>query len=1584
MQDRVAGNRPCFFLSYAHTPRWGPDGGDPDHWVRVLFDDLCNHVRALIGLPAGSPAGFMDRETRSGEGRPEKLSENLAVCRVFVPLFSPHYFSSEKCGREWYAFHERMQNAGTTGTATAPAIVPVLWTRVERHELPDSVRHIGIEDLSSGGRGRSRGIYGLIKLGRLRDEYEETVFGLAERIVQAAHETRLPPGRPREYENTPSAFGSHGTGPRRIRPAMAAFGDGTTAEELERRGGPAAAGPALPRTPSGGPLPAVRPGRGRRPRRRDMTAAGDGRIITFYSYKGGIGRTMALANTAWILAANGKRVLAVDWDLEAPGLHRFFHPFLDPDVLTATGGVIDILQDYAWAATDGISRTGPWHLEFADVEQHAVSLSPERQGLAFGPGGSLDFLSAGRRFRACTGTASSLEWDNFYDRLDGGMFLEAMRDNMKGRYDYVLIDSRTGLSDTADICTRQMPDVLVDCFTLSDQSIDGAAEVAHSVADEHRERRIRVLPVPMRVDDGEKDKVEAGRAVARLKFAGLPKGPDGERLSADEVTAYWGSVEIPYKPYYAYEETLAVVGDRKGDPKSLLAAFERLTAAVTDDEVTALPQIPEQARLRSRDAFTRRRPQADGARVAIVYAAENRMWADWIESLLKRAGCTVTPHDVAAGAPGSPAIPGTRTLVLWSKALYGSRHTGSLLDRAADSGAPGSQVPVQVDEVRLPESYRDRTDLVIDLHGLDEAGCEDALLGALGLPGQVPKGGPAAPRFPGHEPDHWNVPQRNSTFTGRGYIIERLREQLRSGTTAVLPQHQALFGTGGVGKTQIALEYVHRFSADYDLVWWVPAESVESVVASLAELGSRIGAPGGEDMALVGKETVRMLSRGNPTQRWILVFDNADDPDGLAGYMPSTGVGHILITSRNQAWSDTGETLQVDVFPRQESVEHLSRRAPGLTPEEADQVADAVGDLPLAVEQAGAWLAETAMPTAEYLRRLTEETAAVMGLNQPADYPDTVAATWNVSIERLKERSPASVRLLQLCAFLAAEPIASGLLYGSDEMLAALRPFDPTLTESLLIGRLVREIGRLALAKVDQISCSIQVHRLVQAVVRSQMSEDERRIARHTVHEILEEARPKGDEPVDDMQNWPRFDIIWPHLGASDLRNCTEAEPRRLLIDRVRYLWKRGEFPRARQLAEELLGHWREPLGEDDEQYLYLRCQLAHVLRSQGLYVEARELDDDVLGRQRRLLGDRHPHTLITASGLSSDLAALGEYTRAVELAKEAHDGFSDLLYEAHPRTLNAAGNLALALRMAGRYRDARQIDELTLARRTQVHGAEHIYTLSSAENLGRDLREVGEYTESVAVLSRAYDQHKRVLGKDFPGTLRCALSLAVSLRRAGELEDARRLTSATLEQYRAQHTAPTPDSLACELNLAADLFAAEDREGARDVARKVLAEYVKTPGEAHPYTQAAMNNLAVFHWGCGDSAQAEEVFLKVLDRMTAVLGAHHPHTRFCSANYAIVLAETGRPEEAWEREQRSADALRADLGARHPETLAVVSNGALTLTALGRPDEARALRDEAVGRLQGLRRQLGENNGITRFALEERRVYRVLEPLGV
>ncbi len=585
-------------------------------------------------------------------------------------------------------------------------------------------------------------------------------------------------------------------------------------------------------------------------------------------------------------------------------------------------------------------------------------------------------------------------------------------------------------------------------------------------------------------------------------------------------------------------------------------------------------------------------------------------------------------------------------------------------------------------------------------------------------------------------------------------------------------------------------------------------------------------------MAAASQEAVDLLRRGVPSDRWLLVFDNADDPETLRRHFPQGGSGHILVTSRNQSWSQHGDALPVDVFLREESVEHLQRRAPGLSDEDADQVATAVGDLPLAVEQAAAWIAETATPIDTYLEQLARQAPQVLALNQPAGYPEPVAATWNISIARLKERSPAAVRLLQLCAFFAPEPISANLLY-SKEMIEALKPYDSSLQEKLVLGRVIREIGRFALAKVDQVSNSIQVHRLVQAVIKAQLSEEEQREARHVVHRILAGARPDDDEPIDNPETWPRFAAIWPHLGPSDARHCKEPETRRLLIDRVRYLWKRGDVRTAWTLGEELRQTWLEMLGERDLQYLYLCFHLSNILRTRGRYVEAKELDEFTLHRQREVLGPEHPHTYMTTSSLAIDLGLLGDYEQAIELATEAHEGFGQIFHDSHPRTLAAANNLALNLRSIGQYARAREIDQDVYDRRTEVLGAKHPYSLSSAMNLARDLREVGRYEDSVGLLSRTYESFKETLGRTYPTTLSAAKSLAVSLRRAGRLEDARRLTVATRARYKAKYTSANPDSLACDLNLAADLFAAGEAVEARDTAQEVVDQYMKVPGRS-------------------------------------------------------------------------------------------------------------------------------------------------------
>ncbi len=305
-----------------------------------------------------------------------------------------------------------------------------------------------------------------------------------------------------------------------------------------------------------------------------------GKIITFYSYKGGAGRSMSLANVAWILASNGKRVLTVDWDLEAPGLHRYFRPFLLDQELTSSEGILDLVLDYAVEAITPAGsdkeRSKDWYLPFANILRYAVTLK-----WTFPTPGRLDFIPAGQQTPSYASRVNSFDWRNFYDRLGGSAFLEAIKERMRDEYDYILIDSRTGVSDTSGICTIQMPDILVVCFTLNNQSIDGASSVTRAVSEQRSKDGVSIYPVPMRIDNAEKGKLDLRREYARIVFGMLPA-----HLTNEEREQYLKQVEYPYIPYYAYEEILATFGDSHGKLNTVLAATERLTSYITDGEVS--------------------------------------------------------------------------------------------------------------------------------------------------------------------------------------------------------------------------------------------------------------------------------------------------------------------------------------------------------------------------------------------------------------------------------------------------------------------------------------------------------------------------------------------------------------------------------------------------------------------------------------------------------------------------------------------------------------------------------------------------------------------------------------------------------------------------------------------------------------------------------------------------------------------------------------------------------------------------------------------------------------------------------------
>ena len=754
------------------------------------------------------------------------------------------------------------------------------------------------------------------------------------------------------------------------------------------------------------------------------------------------------------------------------------------------------------------------------------------------------------------------------------------------------------------------------------------------------------------------------------------------------------------------------------------------------------------------------------------------------------------------------------------------------------------------------------------------------------FPGRGRRGGPgrfggSGPRLPGSIPRVWNLPARNPGFTGRDGLLVALRQALVAGDRAAV---QAVQGMGGVGKTQLAAEYAYRFAGAYDLAWWIDSEQPALIGDQFAALGRELRCvePG------AGIETVHSAVLGELRERggWLLVFDNAQDPADITGWLPGGG-GHVLITSRERKWAEIAAPVEVDVLTRPESVTLLQSRVAGLSDADADQLTGQLGDLPLAIAQAAGFIAETGMPVAQYRSLMHTQAGQLLAQGGPRSYPRSLAAATQLIADRLADDDPAAAELANVCAFLAPEPIPEDWFTAAASELPgelAARVADPLAWRQTLA-----HLARQALARVDQ--RGLVMHRLTQAILRDRLSPGQSAATRACSEAILAASSP--GYPVDPV-SWPEWARLMPHLLAADLGATANPGLRDLACSGNWYQKARGDARSSHDLAARLYEQWRDRLGGDDPSTLSIAHNLAAALQDIGRYAAARELDEDSLARKRRLRGDDHPITLNSAHMLALDLRNLGEDQAARELDEDTLARRRRVLGEDHPDTLTSATALAVDLTNLGEHQAARELDEDALARSRRVLGEDHPDTLTSASNLAVDLSNLGEHQAARELDEDTLTRRRRVLGEDHPDTLTSAGNLAADLTNLGEHQAARELDEDTLTRRRRVLGEDHPDTLTSANNLAADLTNLGEDQAARELDEDTLTRRRRVLGEDHPDTLRSAANLAIDLRNLGEHQAARELDEDTLTRRRRVLGEDHPSTLTSATALAADLTNLG------------------------------------------------------------------------------------------
>jgi tetratricopeptide (TPR) repeat protein len=589
----------------------------------------------------------------------------------------------------------------------------------------------------------------------------------------------------------------------------------------------------------------------------------------------------------------------------------------------------------------------------------------------------------------------------------------------------------------------------------------------------------------------------------------------------------------------------------------------------------------------------------------------------------------------------------------------------------------------------------------------------------------------------------WTIPPPVRLFVGRDEQLAALHDQLTGRGAATLVPTAALSGMGGVGKTQLALAYAHRYREEYQLGWWVPAETELGILTALGTLGVALGLPPELPPPELAAQVRDALAQRS---EWLLIFDNASDPTAVAEFLPVTGGGHALVTSRDPAWQGIADLAPVDVLTLDEAIELLRRHSGDSDRQAGAELAEALGRLPLALEQAGAYAGRLLLggyqdPLARYLSLFRRRHRELLAIGRPIGYPRTVDATFALALDQLRDTDLPAVSLLEIIAFLASDKIPVRLLLSQPEHLPS--PIAEAAHNSVAKDKMVTALLKAGLLTPDRDQSGVtRTHPIIQHVTEAHLSRTDRQQRIEQSVELLA--------------------ALFPDEG-----------------------WR----PEHQQLCVELLPHARTVLRHAASVQLatpavaQLLLTVGHYLWGSHLAVyEARALHLRALVINRRLYRGDHPVIVRNLNELGADLRRLDRVEEARDMHTQALEMSRRLYKGDHPAVARSLAGVAVDLRRLGETEEARELDLQALVMRQRLHTEDHPDVARSLFGLAMDMRALYEIQRAWELDVQALEMRRRLYHSDHPAISYSISNLAVNLHMSGDVDRARELEIEALE----------------------------------------------------------------------------------------------------------------------------------------------------------------------------------------------------------